>query len=249
MESHVYEQFNELENQHWWFKARRAYLERLIGGIFPQGQANKSLEFCEIGCGTGGNLALLSKFAVVDAIEMNENARNAVQAKNIEGLRSVNAGYLPDNLSLKQEYDGVFALDVIEHVEADAAAVKAICRTVGDDGYFISTVPAYQWLWSPHDVANHHKRRYTLKQYTNLLEQSGFKIQYKSYFNTLLFGLAVVDRLLSKNAKKDEPASLSLPSKPVNSILEFVFRLERLWAGKFSMPFGLSIVIVAQKQV
>ena len=100
MESHVYEQLNELENQHWWFKARRTYLGKIISGLFTKEKADRAHEFIEIGCGTGGNLPLLCQFADVDAIEMNDSARERVKSKNIEGLRHLNAGYLPDNINL-----------------------------------------------------------------------------------------------------------------------------------------------------
>jgi len=251
MEPHVYDQFNELEGTHWWFSARRSYLKAVIERLFPSSGVKQKLEFCEIGCGTGGNIKLLSEFGVVDAVEMNDEAREFVKNKNLDGLRHLSGGHLPDNINLKQKYDAVFALDVIEHVEDDANAVKALEEFITSEGYLITTVPAYQWMWSSHDVANHHKRRYTLSQYSSLLKQAGFKIKYKSYFNTLLFPLAVVDRLGSSKSKSNaaelEATIVKLPPKPINSIFKFIFNIERIWAGRVSMPFGLSIVVVAER--
>lgn len=252
MESHVYDQFNQLEGSHWWFSARRAYLKTIIKRLFPDFKTKDKLEFCEIGCGTGGNIALLSEFAVVDAIEMNDEAREFVKNKKLGGLRHLDSGHLPDNINLEHKYDAVFALDVIEHVEDDANAIKALDRLIAPDGYLVTTVPAYQWLWSSHDIANHHKRRYTLGQYTKLLKKAGFKIKYKSYFNTLLFPLAVIDRLVSRKPGSADAeivdATIELPSKPINGLFKFIFKLERIWAGRISMPFGLSIIVVAERE-
>jgi len=118
------------------------------------------------------------------------------------------------------------------------------------DAWLITTVPAYQWLWSAHDDANHHKRRYTKTNYCKLLRSAGYEIHYSSYFNTLLFPLAVISRLIgrvSSNSDQQVYSGLSLPAKPINTFLQFLFRLESYWAARLSMPFGLSIVVVAKK--
>lgn len=251
MEQNVYLEMQELENRHWWFCARRDYLRKVISRFYKGDDAER--RFCEIGCGTGGNLALLAEFAKVDAVEMNDAARDMARQKSVTGVNDINAGYLPDAIPLDQQYDGVFALDVIEHVEHDLAGTQALSGLVKDDGYLITTVPAYQWLWSEHDIANHHFRRYNLSQYKKLITDAGYDIVYASYFNTLLFPLAAISRLFSRasnndNSQSDSKATLAMPSPVVNGLLSSVFRLETLWAGKLSMPFGLSIVVVARKR-
>ena len=247
MEQHVYDQFNELEEQHWWFSARRKYLDKIIKSL--QFNHNEAHKFCEIGSGTGGNLAMLCRYAKVDAVEMNDDARKIIERKQIAGVQNVFSGYLPDNMPLKKKYDAVFSLDVIEHVEDDQAAVAQIKQYLRDDGWLVTTVPAYQWLWSAHDDANHHKRRYTKTQYCSLLESAGYDIVYASYFNTILFPLAVLERfftrLVSGNENNDH-AVLKLPSKLINTVFTILFGLESNWAGKLRMPFGLSIVVVAK---
>lgn len=247
MEQHVYDQFNQLEQQHWWFCARRKYLDQVIKTL--QFKNDKPHQFCEIGSGTGGNLPMLCHYADVDAVEMNDDARNIIQQKQIAGVQNVLSGHLPDNMSLDKKYDAVFSLDVIEHVEDDKAALVQIKNYINEDGWLVTTVPAYQWLWSAHDEANHHKRRYTKADYCDLLESAGYDVVYASYFNTILFPLAVLERVFSqiKSSKENAQESVvKLPGKLINSIFTFLFGLESNWAGKLRMPFGLSVVVVAK---
>jgi len=245
MRQQVYNEFSSLEDKHWWFTSRRRYIDKVISRFFTRDP--QRLSFCEIGCGTGGNLAMLANYAEVEAVEMNDLARQIVNNKNISGLRKVAAGHLPDNIPLDSKFDGVFALDVIEHVENDLAGLKALKTLLSDDGLLITTVPAYQWLWSAHDVANHHFRRYTKTRYSTLIQNAGYEICYASYFNTLLFPLAALSRLMmSIRAERDTDATINMPPRFINRLLAWIFGFERLWAGKVFMSFGLSIIVVAK---
>ena len=248
MKQYVYEELNRLENKHWWFCARRLYLEKIIGDLFLSKQ--KDLSFCEIGSGTGGNLPLLTKFAQVDSVEMNDIARSLIKEKAVPNVRNVYPGYLPNNMCHVEEYDAVFSLDVIEHIENDHAALVRIKDYLKQDGLFITTVPAYQWLWSAHDDANHHFRRYTKKAYAESLKSAGYEVIYSSYFNTLLFPLAAISRLSENFLRKNkalENVTIKMPGKLSNKLLKNIFSVEKYWAGKFEIPFGLSIIIIAKK--
>lgn len=246
MEPHIYQEFKTLESSHWWFCGRRAYLRAIVQRFMgPQG---RDLQFCEVGSGTGGNLGMLGEFATTDALEMNAQARDIIRERNIPNVRSVADGRLPDHVELPPVYDGVFALDVVEHVDDDRAAVRRLAELANEGGKVVLTVPAYQWLWSAHDVANHHKRRYTQKQFVEIVEAAGLKVLYTSYFNSLLLPLAIVSRLAERfvGAKQaGEKATLGMPPRLLNSVFKWLFSLEKLWAGKLRMPFGLSIVVVA----
>ncbi len=247
----MYEQFYQLEDIHWWFRARRRYIEKIISGLFEVDQ--QRLKFCEIGAGTGGNLPLLTRFASVDAVEMNDTARNIIKTKNIEGVRHLYPGHLPDDMPTLKLYDAVFSLDVIEHVQDDIAALAQLKAYVKENGYLITTVPAYQWLWSAHDEANQHYRRYTLKGYRELVKSTGLKIVYASYFNTLLFPLAAGARVLEnckpvKDNTEEGIGDLELPYSTVNFLFRKIFELESSIAGKVRMPFGLSIIVIAKNK-
>lgn len=241
MQQQVYNSFSSLESKHWWFTARRKYLNKVISTFF---RGRSGLEFCEVGCGTGGNLSMLSDYGTVEAVEMNDQAREIVINKNLPKVTQIHSGYLPDNLPLTKKFDGVFALDVIEHVEDDLSALKVLKGCLKSNGYLVTTVPAYQWLWSKHDEENHHFRRYTKGRYVELIESAGYSVCYSSYYNSLLFPLAAVSRLLGG----DKEASLKMPPSFINKTFKFIFGVESLWAAKLTIPFGLSIVVVAENK-
>ncbi len=126
----------------------------------------------------------------------------------------------------------------------DRAALAAISGKIKPGGKFVMTVPAHQWMWSAHDVVNHHKRRYSKRALKALIERSPLKLSKVGYFNSLLFPLAVADRLASK-LRGREDADLKLPAKPLNAALEKAFAAERYLVGRLPLPPGLSLFAVA----
>jgi len=106
------------------------------------------------------------------------------------------------------------------------------------------TVPAHRWMWSAHDVVNHHQRRYSKAGLKRLVDQSPLRLDAIGYFNSLLFPAAVAERLASKARGRDD-ANLSLPPAPLNSALERAFAAERHLVGRLPLPPGLSLFAVA----
>ncbi len=143
-------------------------------------------------------------------------------------------------------YDLIAALDVIEHIDDDGAALTAIAAKLKRGGKFLMTVPAHQWMWSAHDVVNHHKRRYSKASLRRLVEGSPLKLEKVGYFNSLLFPLAVAERFSSKLRGKDG-ADVKLPSAPLNAALQAIFGAERHLVGRLPLPPGLSLFAVASE--
>jgi SAM-dependent methyltransferase len=239
MERAAYREMAELDQQHWWYRARRAILADLIRReVAPPPEAR----ILEIGCGTGHNLEMLGRFGQLDAIELDDESR-AIAQKRLG--RDVMSARLPELAGIPdRHYDLVAALDVIEHIDEDAGAVAAIAAKLKPGGKFVMTVPAHPWMWSAHDVVNHHKRRYSKRDLRRLIEGSPLQLQKLGYLNSLLFPLAVADRVTSKLRGKDD-ADVKLPSAPVNSALEAVFAAERHLVGRLPLPPGLSLFAVA----
>jgi len=239
MERVVYRQMAELDQRHWWYRARREILAELIR---HDAKPPANADILEIGCGTGHNLEMLGEFGRVDAVELDEEAR-AVAEKRL-GRKVMNAP-LPELQGVgDRRYDLVAALDVIEHVDDDAAALAAIAGKLKPGGKLVMTVPAHQWMWSAHDVVNHHKRRYSKAALRRLVQASPLRLDRIGYFNSLLFPLAIAERLASKLRGKDD-ADVKLPPKPLNAALEAVFAAERHLVGRLPLPPGLSLFAVA----
>lgn len=239
MERAAYREMADLDQRHWWYRARRQILEELIRReLRPPREAR----ILEIGCGTGHNLEMLGQFGDVDAIELDDDSRAIAQDRL---GRDIVSARLPELTGItERHYDLIAALDVIEHIDADDKAIAAISTRLRPGGKFLMTVPAHPWMWSAHDCVNHHKRRYSKASLKRLIDGSPLRLDKIGYFNSLLFPLAVADRLISKLRGKDD-AEVKLPSMPLNSGLEAVFAAERHLVGRLPLPPGLSLFAVA----
>jgi SAM-dependent methyltransferase len=239
MDRIVYERMAAHDTTHWWYRARR---DILADYLTRWGGLPKDARILEIGCGTGHNLPMLAQFGEIDAIEIDETAG----AKASERLgKPVGTSPLPELVGVEPgSYDLVAVLDVIEHVEDDVAALKAIATALKPGGKILITVPAHQWMWSAHDVVNHHKRRYSKVGFEALLAKAGLQGSKLGYFNSLLFPVAVAARFAGKLMGKDDSDD-SPPPKPLNTLFEGIFRLERHMVGRVPLPPGLSLIALA----
>jgi SAM-dependent methyltransferase len=240
MERAIYDQMRVLQQDHWWFAARREILAAEIRRLRLPDPA----QILEAGCGPGGNLAMLQRFGEVAAIEPDEESRAYAAERNGVDVR---AGLLPQTApDFGRPFDLVAAFDVIEHVPDDAGAVARLGEYLKPGGFMITTVPAYGWMWSEHDAAHHHQRRYDLKAYRRLFENAGLKVRRASHFNTLLFPPIAAVRL-AKNAAGRSGGDDTMPSPAVNGVLKTVFGLERGLLAAADLPFGVSILLIAQR--
>jgi SAM-dependent methyltransferase len=241
MERAVFDRMAELDQDHWWFIARRKILSDIIARIAkPPTQAR----VLEVGCGTGHNLPMLGKFGGLEACELDECAR-ALASQRFG--REIKSARLPDlSMFERGTYDLVALFDVLEHVSDDVASLKAILKRLKPGGALVLTVPANPWMWSAHDVAHHHFHRYSKRELERVVRKAGFEIQLLSFFNTLLFPLVAAARIVGKVTRKDS-ADDSLPSAPVNALLEKIFGLETGMVGRVPMPFGVSLVAVLRR--
>jgi SAM-dependent methyltransferase len=238
MERIVYDRMAELDSRHWWYRARREILGRVIE---TRVKPPRGARILEIGCGTGHNLEMLARFGTVDAVEMDDAAR-AVATERLG--RPALMATLPELEGVETgAYDLVALLDVLEHVEEDCASLASIARRLKPGGKILLTVPAHPWMWSAHDVVNHHKRRYTKSGFRSVIESAGLKVELLSYFNSLLFPLAAAARLAGRVTGREDSDD-KLPPAPVNKAFEWLFGLERYAVGRVPLPPGVSLVAV-----
>jgi SAM-dependent methyltransferase len=243
MEASLYQQMRELEDRHWWFRGRRAIVSSLLQGS----KLPKDARILDLGCGTGGNLAMLSEFGHVVGAELDEDAAQLARERE---LAPIVRGRLPDGLPLDSgSFQCVTLLDVLEHIEDDRATLETVHDLLAPSGRLIITVPAFPFLWGPHDEAHHHQRRYRAGNLRRLLEETGYEITTLSYCNTWLFPVAAAVRLLRRIIPGGAAgAELSLPPAPVNNLLAAVFASERHLL-QLGLPFGISLAVSAKKVI
>ena len=238
MERIVYDRMAELDERHWWYRARRDILGELIRREISLPAEARILE---VGCGTGHNLPMLGAFGHVDAIEIDEAAREI--ASHRLGHPVMNAP-LPELSGVGSgNYDLIAILDVLEHIEADREALVSLASKLRPGGRILITVPAHPCMWSAHDVVNHHHRRYTRRTLRAVVAEAELKLEMMSWFNSLLFPLAAAARLAGRITGKEDSDD-KLPPAPINSLFEAVFGLERYAIGRVPFPPGVSLAAI-----
>lgn len=239
----MYEQHAELERDHWWFVARRAIiaevLSRHLGGPGPR-------RILDVGCGTGGMLPMLSRFGEVSGLDPEPFA--VAHCRASFPSFDVELGRVPVDLPGDGAFDVVTAFDVIEHLDDSAAALASIQSTVRPGGSVVLTVPALSWLWSDHDVANGHRRRYGRQQLLAEMNEVGLEIVHVSYFNTVLLPVVAAARGAQRlRPRTVQPHSdFSMPSRPINTLLRCTMAAERSIVAGRGLPVGVSLIAVVR---
>lgn len=236
MERIIYDRMAEHDSTHWWYRARRDVLASVIARKVT---LPNDATILEIGCGTGHNLPMLGAFGTVDALEI-DDAAAAIATTRLG--KPVSQAPLPVLAGVPNEaYDMVALLDVLEHVEDDRAALIAIAERLKPGGTLLLTVPQYPWMWSGHDVANHHFRRYTKATLRQVVADAGLRFDLLTHFNSLLFPLAAADRLIAR-ATGREGSDDAPPPAVVNRLFEAIFGLEQHLVGRVPMSPGVSLL-------
>lgn len=238
MDAELFVRFGEVESRHWWFLARRD----ILLGIAAR-YAQPGARLLDVGCGTGFFLDRARERFNVIGVDPSPIALAMCAARNLPSVRNGTASDL--STVADERFELVTLLDVIEHLDDDVSALRAARAVLVPTGRVIVTVPAFQLLWTVHDEANHHRRRYTKRTLRRALELGGFKVEHITYFNSYLFVFALVERLTKKLLRARRDAELSLPPAPMNRAMRTIFaaegrRLER-GLGFFA---GLSVLAV-----
>ena len=246
MDDSLYEEMWRTENKHWWFVARRRIVTALVHRFAPTTEG--AWKICELGCGTGGNLAEWADSHDVVGVDASPRALEFAQRRL--GDR-VTIGRLPSPLPLPSgSFDVVLSTDVFEHIEEDSASVESAIELLRPGGVLIATVPAYQWLFSPRDRHHHHFRRYGKRQFTELFNRPTTEVELISHYNSFLFPPAAAARLWSKwFPSRSSSQDVKIPAAPVNRLLTSIFASElHLLRRRIGMPFGLSLVAVVRRR-
>ena len=240
MNKRMYQIFNKVQENHWWFQARNNIVRKNLSDIY--GLTKKRI--LDIGCGSGLMIETLHKTYDIYGLEKSRIAINL--SKKINKSR-IKQGYLPEKVPFKKKFDAILMMDVLEHIEDDFTSLLVINKLLKRKGLLIITVPAFMFLWSKFDEENHHKRRYKINELRYLLKQSGFSLEKITYYNFFLSPIAFIERLLIKVFSLSATQSLKVPIKPLNNFFYFLFNAEYSFLKYLDFPFGLSIIAIARK--
>lgn len=229
----------EIEDRHWWFKARREIILSVLKKYIP---VHKNKLVVEIGCGTGGNLKFFKNYYKMIGVDISPDAvKYARQRADCEVL----LGDFRDQLAgLWQVIDAVILPDVLEHVDDDYLFLSDIIKSLKRNSIVLITVPAHNFLWSQHDIVLGHKRRYSAKNLHSLWKGLEVEKLFFSSFNSLLFPVIALYRIVKRNKHYHCKSDLSMPSAWLNHLLYILFSSERFILNAFPFPFGLSYIAV-----
>lgn len=244
MDAALFATFTRVEQKHWWFRARREIVLAVAGQLLPQGA-----RVLDVGCGTGFVLERLRERYEAFGVDVSPLAVELCRAR---GLDRVALGSTEDLSAVAGcRFGGIFLLDVLEHLDDDLDALARLREALAPGGVVVITVPAFRFLWSAHDDVNEHRRRYTLDQLRTLVARAGLEVERATYFNTSLFPLAAVVRMVGRLLGARGVGGLRIPPEPINGALRRIFASERRWLTRGphggSFPFGVSLLAVGRR--
>jgi 2-polyprenyl-3-methyl-5-hydroxy-6-metoxy-1,4-benzoquinol methylase len=242
METAVYDSLARQEDRHWWFEGRRRIVRELMTARLRPRDRRQILD---VGCGTGGMLPVLQELGHVEGAEPSPDAIAYLNQRFPQV--TIHRIALPDPLPEKQ-WHVITAFDVIEHLADPVACLASLRDRLVDDGQVVITVPAYQFLWSNHDVVHHHQRRYDRAMLAEHVAQAGLRLSYVTNFNTLLLpaiaGVRMVQRVLKREPRMT--GDVSDTNGVVNAMLTWLFASERALLQVAPLPAGVSIFAIAE---
>ena len=240
--------YDELEQTHWWFRARSEILKKLLDSHLTWSRIDNALE---IGTSSGNNLySLYPKNLNLWGVEPFEDNISIARNKGPVPVLKGTAEQLPAEID-NMTFDLITMFDVLEHTEDDMAVLTNIYHHLSDGGSLFISVPAYEWMWGEQDVISHHYRRYTLSNLRQKTEKTGFNTVYSTYFNTFLFPPIAAIRLLANlKPQPEEPAEFGdfkYGNSFSNNLLYHIFKTEKWLLPHLKFPFGVSALIVVTK--
>ena len=234
----------DADDRHWWYRGRRKVIRAELDRLSLPDDA----QLLDAGCGSGRTLLELAAYGTVSGIELNEDAAEIARSR---GLGEVRIGRLEQLPWPDASFDLITCLDVIEHTPDDRATLTELWRVCRPGGWLLVTVPAYQALWSGHDEANHHFRRYSRAALRRAAQGAGWQLRRLSSFNSVLLAPAAAVRLADRRRDHSDGGyanDLDVGPPWLNSVLERPMALEAGWLRRGgTLPFGLSLLAVLQR--
>lgn len=237
------EKMYRMEDRYWWFVSRRRMIRALIARWGPP-----SPRVVDVGCGTGGGMDSLADIATVAGVDLSDDA---LQFCRLRGHSFLNRCRAEAIAFADDSFDVAVCCDVIEHLEDDQAGLAEVLRILRPGGIAVITVPAYKWLWSEHDEALSHRRRYERRELHDKLKVHGVEVVKLtfavSFVLPIVLGTRLLGRLRIRKLGKPHTQTMALPGW-LNRLFLWLGDIENwvlTWGG---FPCGASLVAVVRKQ-
>jgi SAM-dependent methyltransferase len=243
MQQHTYSIMYEVEETHWWFAGRRRIISSFVEEICRKIKAARP-RILDVGCGTGANLELLSRFGDAEGVDVSPDALAFCRARGLQNVRQGAAEKLPYT---DGSFDLVTALDVVEHLDDDVAGLKEMRRVLRTDGRALLFVPAFMFLWGVQDDVSNHRRRYTLSGLRRVVGAAGFEVERATYANISFFAPILAGRMLMRATGLRPASENNINVGALNGLMGRVLGAESSLLRHLNFPFGVSALCVARR--
>jgi SAM-dependent methyltransferase len=233
------QEYSELYRRHWWWRVRE---KCILDSLRDYQTGTMWGEILDVGCGNGLFFDHLLKFGDVEGVEPDAGLVDP-QGPHFKRIHvaAFDESFLPG-----KKYSLILMLDVLEHLSDPVSALCHAGSLLAPDGSVVCTVPAFQFLWTNHDLLNHHFTRYSKRSFRSLSRLAGFEIRYDHYFFQWLFFAKILVRLKEKVFPRT-PTVPRIPSTWINKSLFHVTWAEYRLLRRFSVPFGSSLLVIGRK--
>lgn len=233
--------YRTLWDRHWWWRSRESLLLATIRRVAAASPVRRLLD---VGCGDALFFDALSRFGEVDGLEPDASLLSPSRWRDRVRVGTLGPGFRPD-----PPYDLLLMLDVLEHIEDDRSALVSALASLRPGGTLILTVPALPGLWSRHDEANAHFRRYRRGGLIENLVRAGFAVESARYYFAWTVGPMLLRRWIAPAGRHAGTADydVAIPPGPLNRALAAWSRAEHAVGRLVPWPFGSSLLAVARR--
>jgi len=242
MMEHTYPILYQVEQSHWWHVGRRHIIAQFVETICREVKDRRP-RILDVGCGTGANLLMLSKYGDAEGVDISPDALSFCRERGLDKVKLGAAEELPYD---DGTFDLVTALDVVEHMDDDLACLREMRRVLRPGGRVLLFVPTFMFLWGVQDDVSNHRRRYRLPQLHRVLEQAGFEVERSTYANITFFMPILLIRQLMRVTGLKTQSENNINVSSLNGVLGWLFGLESTVLRYVNIPFGVSGLCVAK---
>lgn len=233
------DKMHRLEENHWWFQGKKSLVRSALETTaVPDGH------YLDVGCGTGMFMRELGRERFACGLDLSPLALSYCRDDGLQNLVNASCDSIPfaDNT-----FSLISLLDIVEHTPDDSSVMKEVYRICKPGGLVLITVPAVMTLWSSHDEAHHHKRRYTRQQLASLCQASGFSLLRLTYTNFFIFLPVLLRRTIFRKLFAREGSDLKAAPPWLNRFLRWLYEIESACVKHADFPCGVSLLMMLQK--